>query len=86
MVASLGRLLPRDVGHRYFDSGLLLVDMNAELIDLGHEASLAGENSWKRSEPPKAELVEDAGITPQERSMREYWECVRSHDYSPLND
>jgi hypothetical protein len=60
--------------------------MNAELIDLGDEASLAGENSWKRSESPKAELVEDAGITPQQRLMREYWECVRSHDYSPLND
>jgi hypothetical protein len=60
--------------------------MNAELIDLRDETSLGGENSWNRSEPYKTELVEDAGITPQERLMLERWEYVRSHDYSPLND
>jgi hypothetical protein len=60
--------------------------MKTELIDLGHEASVAGEDSWKYSEPPEPELVEKAVLTPQQRLLRESWEQVRYHDYSPLND
>jgi hypothetical protein len=74
------------VGRDFSLSGLLLVDMNAELIHLGDEASLAVENSWKRSEPPKPEPVKDVDITTRQRSLRQPWEILRSHDYSALND
>ncbi|HUD48423.1 MAG TPA: hypothetical protein VMR33_16435 [Candidatus Baltobacteraceae bacterium] len=60
--------------------------MNAELIDLGHEASLAGPDSWKRSATPAADTDNDAKVALQERLLRESWEYVHSHDYSPLND
>jgi hypothetical protein len=60
--------------------------MKTELIDLGHEADLGGELAWKRSKPPAPKPVNEAPISPQERLLREYWESMRSHEYSPLND
>ena len=58
--ASLGLLLPKDVGRDFLLSGLLLVDMNAELIDLENKASLAEENSWTRSETSELEPVSES--------------------------
>jgi hypothetical protein len=82
----LGLLLPRDVGHDFLLSGLLLVDMNAELIDLENKASLAEENSWTRLETSVLEPASESVSALQQRLSRESWEYVRSHDWSPLND
>ncbi len=82
----MGLLLPKDVGRDFLLSGLLLADMNAELIDLENKANLAEENSSTRSEASALEPGSESVFTLQQRLSRESWEYVRSHDWSPLND
>jgi hypothetical protein len=60
--------------------------MNSELIDLGDEASLADEDSWKRTEAPKTEPAKDAVVKPGQNSSRPSRKFVRVYDYSPLNE
>jgi hypothetical protein len=85
-VANSVQLLPIDVQPESLFSGLLLVDMNDELINRGTEGSLAGKDLWERAETPETKRVNDPTFTPQQCWMSESWYCVRSHDYSPLND
>jgi hypothetical protein len=78
--------LPKDVGRDFLLSGLLLADMNAELIDLENKAHLAEESSGTRSDTSTLEQGSESVFTLRQRLSRESWEYVRSHDWSPLND
>jgi hypothetical protein len=86
MVANLGQLLPKDVGCRFSFAGLFM-DMKPNLIELEEEPESTEENIRPRLVRLAFEPVNDAEISPQQRCLvRQFMECGRSHEYSPLND
>jgi hypothetical protein len=85
-LANLCHFLPKDVGHRFSLSGLLLAGMKIELIDLEQETASAGENKRPRPARLALEPVNNPEITPQQRLLRQLLDFTRSHEYSPLNE
>jgi hypothetical protein len=60
--------------------------MKPDLIDLEEETESTGENSRPRPSRLSPEPVKTAELSMQAHLLRQFLECGRSHEYSPLND
>jgi hypothetical protein len=78
--ANLGHLLPKKAERRFSRSGLLLVDMRTELIELEQE------NTQQRAVPPSIHPDNTAEISSHDRFLGQFRDLTRTHNDSPLND
>jgi len=84
--ANLGHLLPKKAERRFSRSGLLLVDMRTELIELEQEKPSVEENTQQRAVPPSIHPDNTAEISSHDRFLGQFRDLTRTHNDSPLND
>ena len=83
--ANCGQLLPKGVEREFALSGLLLISMKTELIELEEKSLSAGE-TCPRSTRVEIEWPNNAEISLHERLSGQFWEFAPTHEYSALND